>query len=282
MCESDSCILQFLNELNLTYRRLTGFVASFYSIQKCWCLGAGFHCVTLLSDLFRLSGIRSQSWLWVAWPRDHYVRIACSGSGPINALEAECSGKLKASMARAGCDEGSVDSRRCLHHWWDSYKSFRGEAGQRGNVPEWENRVCSYYVKKKITTSIWSCLQNYFDFAMFQHVLVLSAIWLIMPQDFLCQMNSSFNKIMCFFYVYDVPSFLLFYANNIHIRAHHLLTKPLHQEFFGVFPFSPKNNCVWFHVFTRILEKSRFSTKIKNKLVLFSSNKRVLEIRVIF
>ena len=149
MCESDSCILQFLNELNLTYRRLTGFVASFYSIQKCWCLGAGFHCVTLLSDLFRLSGIRSQSWLWVAWPRDHDVRIACSGSGPINALEAECSGKLKASMARAGCDEGSVDSRRCLHHWWDSYKSFRGEAGQRGNVPEWENRVCSYYVKKK-------------------------------------------------------------------------------------------------------------------------------------
>jgi hypothetical protein len=117
---------------------------------------------------------------------------------------------------------------------------------------------------------------------MFQHVLVLSAIWLIMPQDFLCQMNSSFNKIMCFFYVYDVPSFLLFYANNIHIRAHHLLTKPLHQEFFGVFPFSPKNNCVWFHVFTRILEKSRFSTKIKNKLVLFSSNKQVLEIRVIF
>ena len=38
-------------------------------------LGAGFHCVTLLSDLFRLSGIRSQSWLWVAWPRDHEVRI---------------------------------------------------------------------------------------------------------------------------------------------------------------------------------------------------------------
>jgi len=32
-CESDSCILQFLNELNLTYRRLTGFVASFYSFQ---------------------------------------------------------------------------------------------------------------------------------------------------------------------------------------------------------------------------------------------------------
>jgi len=31
--------------------------------------------VTLLSDLFRLSGIRSQSWLWLAWPRDHEVRI---------------------------------------------------------------------------------------------------------------------------------------------------------------------------------------------------------------
>jgi len=32
MCESDSCIPQFLNEINLTYRRLTGFVASFYFI----------------------------------------------------------------------------------------------------------------------------------------------------------------------------------------------------------------------------------------------------------
>ena len=28
-CERDSCILWFLNELNLTYQRLTGFVASF-------------------------------------------------------------------------------------------------------------------------------------------------------------------------------------------------------------------------------------------------------------
>jgi hypothetical protein len=36
------------------------------------------HCVTLLSDLLRLSGIRSQSWLWVAWPRDHEVRIKLS------------------------------------------------------------------------------------------------------------------------------------------------------------------------------------------------------------
>jgi hypothetical protein len=74
-CESDSCILQFLNKLNLTYQRLIGFVASFYSFQYCWCLGAGFHCVPLLSDVFRLSRIRSQSWLWVAWPRDHEVRI---------------------------------------------------------------------------------------------------------------------------------------------------------------------------------------------------------------
>jgi hypothetical protein len=28
-CESDSCILQFMKELNLTYRRLTSFVVSF-------------------------------------------------------------------------------------------------------------------------------------------------------------------------------------------------------------------------------------------------------------
>jgi hypothetical protein len=31
-CKSDSCILQFLNELNLTYQRLTSFEASFYFI----------------------------------------------------------------------------------------------------------------------------------------------------------------------------------------------------------------------------------------------------------
>ena len=31
-CESDSCILQFLNKLNLTYQRLTDFMASFYFI----------------------------------------------------------------------------------------------------------------------------------------------------------------------------------------------------------------------------------------------------------
>jgi hypothetical protein len=48
---------------------LTSFVASFYLCQYCWCLGRGFHCVTLLSDLFWLSGIISQSWLWVAWSR---------------------------------------------------------------------------------------------------------------------------------------------------------------------------------------------------------------------
>jgi hypothetical protein len=33
MFESDSCILQFLNKLNLTYRRLTGFVMSFYFVS---------------------------------------------------------------------------------------------------------------------------------------------------------------------------------------------------------------------------------------------------------
>jgi hypothetical protein len=31
-CKSDSCIFQFLKELNLTHQRLTGFVASFYFI----------------------------------------------------------------------------------------------------------------------------------------------------------------------------------------------------------------------------------------------------------
>jgi hypothetical protein len=34
-----------------------------------------------------------------------------SGSGSVNALEAECSENLKALMARVGCEEGSVYSR---------------------------------------------------------------------------------------------------------------------------------------------------------------------------
>jgi len=34
-----------------------------------------FHCITLKPDLFWLSKIRSQSWFWVGWPRDHDVRI---------------------------------------------------------------------------------------------------------------------------------------------------------------------------------------------------------------
>jgi hypothetical protein len=38
-----------------------------------------------------------------------------------------------------------------------------------------------------------------------------------------------------------MPSFvLLLHANNTPTRAHPLLIKLLHQEFFGVFPFSPK------------------------------------------
>ena len=40
------------------------------SFQYFWCLEVGFHCVKLLSDLFQLSRIRSQYWLWVA---DHVI-----------------------------------------------------------------------------------------------------------------------------------------------------------------------------------------------------------------
>jgi len=38
-------------------------------------LRAGFYSVTFLLDLFRLSGIKSQSWFWVVWPREHEVHI---------------------------------------------------------------------------------------------------------------------------------------------------------------------------------------------------------------
>ena len=40
-----------------------------------WCLREGFHFVTFLSNLFWIYEIISQSWMWVAWPRNHEVRI---------------------------------------------------------------------------------------------------------------------------------------------------------------------------------------------------------------
>jgi len=40
------------------------------------------NCVGALRQVFivSLSGIRSQSWLWVAWPHDHEVRIMFGSS----------------------------------------------------------------------------------------------------------------------------------------------------------------------------------------------------------
>jgi len=70
------------------------------------------------------------------------------------------------------------------------------EGWPKGNcitVAEWS----MFLLCPKITTSVWSCLQNFliFFFTMFQFLLV---IWLIMPQDFLCQMRFLVNKIMYF------------------------------------------------------------------------------------
>ena len=61
-------LFQFLNELNLTYRRLTGFMVSFYFILTVMVPWGRF--------LFRLSRIKSQSWLWVAWSRDSHKLIS--------------------------------------------------------------------------------------------------------------------------------------------------------------------------------------------------------------
>jgi hypothetical protein len=54
MCESDSCILQCLNELNLTYQRLIGFVAhstSFHSASFSLCHTPKTYVDFLRSDL---------------------------------------------------------------------------------------------------------------------------------------------------------------------------------------------------------------------------------------
>jgi hypothetical protein len=57
MWESDSCILQFLNKLNLTYQRLTSFVASFYSINSVGALGQ----VSIVSHSYQtISAFRDQ------------------------------------------------------------------------------------------------------------------------------------------------------------------------------------------------------------------------------
>ena len=80
-------------------------------------------------------------------------------------------------------------------------EDFFREAGRRGNVLALENGACSHCIQN-ITTFVWLCLQNYFDFVMFQIVLVLSATWLIMPQYLLCQMSLIF--------------FLLFHITHLH------------------------------------------------------------------
>jgi hypothetical protein len=70
-----------------------------------------------------------------------------------------------------------------------------------------------------------------------------------------------------FSHVYDVPSFvLLLHANYTPTRAHLLLIKPLHQEFFGVFPFSSKT--MHDPIFSQgFLGNQGFSTKTRIKLV---------------
>jgi len=116
-------------------------------------------------------------------------------------------------------------------------EDFFGEAGRRGNVLALENGACSHCIQN-ITTFVWLCLQNYFDFVMFQIVLVLSATWLIMPQYLLCQMSPFF---LIRSYVFSCSWCALFFvvvSHNTPTSAHPLLTKPLHQEFFSVFPFS--------------------------------------------
>jgi len=66
-------------------------------------------------------------------------------------------------------------------------QNFCGKADRRGIAPLLQNGACSYSAKK-ITTSIWSCLQNFliFCFNPFRFLLV---IWLKIPQDFPCQMS---------------------------------------------------------------------------------------------
>ncbi|KAG5255087.1 myosin [Salix suchowensis] len=56
--------LVFLEAVHDGVRNCYTIVNDGKTITLCWCLGAGFHYVTLLSDLFWLSGIRSHSWLW--------------------------------------------------------------------------------------------------------------------------------------------------------------------------------------------------------------------------
>jgi hypothetical protein len=70
-----------------------------------------------------------------------------------------------------------------------------------------------------------------------------------------------------FCYVYDVPSFVLSsHVNNIPKQAHYLLTNQLHQEFFSMFPFSPKtmHDLMFLQGF---LENQSFCTKTEIELV---------------
>jgi hypothetical protein len=74
-----------LEWLNLTYRRLIGFVASLYFIPIVLVSLDRFSLCHTPIDLFWLFRIRSQSWLWVAWPRGlHQWRITFEEASNVN------------------------------------------------------------------------------------------------------------------------------------------------------------------------------------------------------
>jgi hypothetical protein len=79
--------------------------------------------------------------------------------------------------------------------------------------------------------------------------------------------------------VHDMTSFLLsFHANNTPTRVHLLLTKPLHQEFFGMFLFSQKTMCN--PMFSKGFLGNQSLVQNRNQIGV-CSNKQVMKIQVI-
>jgi len=158
-----------------------------------------------------------------------------------------------------------VKSLNTIQHFC---KRCCGKADWRGILPELENGACSCC--KKITTSIWSCLQSSFWF-WFQPLLVLSTTCSCRKTLFVHK-PCFINKIMCFLvFMICLHFFLFFMQITLSITFTHETT--------GVFPF-PSNIMHDLTCSQRVFRNSKFLVWDRNHIGV-CPNKQIPKIQVI-
>jgi hypothetical protein len=145
-------------------------------------------------------------------------------------------------------------------------KSFGGKANRRGLAPPVHNGAYSCSVKKKNTTSVWSCLQNFL--ILFQPVPVFVGNLTQNSKRLSLSNEPLLLRRSC---AYNISSYLLlFHANNIlSITFKHETITPI---IFGCIS-SFFQSYAWSYIFTRIFRNSKFSTKAEIMLVFVQTNK---------